>query len=116
MLRLLLNWLINAITLLLIAHFFHGHGFNVTGLVPALIAALVIGFLNATLGMVLKFLTFPLSILTFGIFLLVINALMIEMATWFVRDFKVDSFLAAFIAAVILAIVQLFFKQDKKKN
>jgi putative membrane protein len=113
MLRLLLNWLVNAITLLLIAHFLHG--FYVSGLVPALIAALVIGLLNATLGMVLKFFTFPLSIITFGLFLLVINALMIEMATWFVPGFYVRGFLAAFIAAVILAIVQLFFKESKKQ-
>ncbi len=114
MLRLLLNWLVNAITLLLIAHLLHG--FHVSGLVPALIAALVIGFLNATLGAVLKFFTFPLSIITFGLFLLVINALMIEMATWFVPGFDVRGFWPAFIAAIILAIVQLFFKQDKKKS
>ena len=113
MLRLLFNWLVNAMVLLLIAHFLRG--FYVSGLVPALIAALVIGLLNATIGMVLKFFTFPLSIITFGLFLLVINALMIEMATWFVPGFYVRGFLAAFIAAVILAIVQLFFKESKKQ-
>ncbi len=110
MARILLNWLVNAIALLLIAHLLRG--FHVSGLAPALIAALVIGFLNATLGAVLKILTFPLSIITFGIFLLVINALMIELATWFVPGFHVHGFLPAFIAAVILAIVQLFFKQS----
>lgn len=114
MARLLLNWLINAIALLLIAHFLRG--FYVSGFVPALIAALVIGFLNATLGIVLKLITFPLSIITFGIFLLVINALMIELAAWLVPGFHVHGFLAAFIAAVILAIVQLVFKQDKRKS
>lgn len=111
MTRLLLNWLVNAIALLLIARLLRG--FYVSGLVPALIAALVIGFLNATLGAVLKVLTFPLSILTLGMFLLVINALMIELASWLVPGFHVRGFLPAFIAAVLLAIVQILFKDDK---
>jgi putative membrane protein len=64
--------------LLVIAQFVPG--FYVRGLVPALVAALVIGLLNATLGLLLKIITFPISILTFGLFLLVINALMILLA------------------------------------
>src|SRR5580698_7875457 len=75
MIKLLIHWLLSAVTLLVIAHFLHG--FEVRGLEPALIAALVIGLLNATLGLVLKIITFPITILTLGLFLLVINALMI---------------------------------------
>ena len=53
-------------------------GFFVTGLGAALIASLIFGFLNATLGLVLKILTFPFTILTFGLFWFVINAIILE--------------------------------------
>ena len=73
--RLLLQWILSAIALLVVSHLVPG--FHVAGLVPALIAAVVIGLLNATVGLILKIITFPLSILTLGIFLLVINGVMI---------------------------------------
>jgi putative membrane protein len=59
-------------------------GISVSGPVAALIAALVIGFINATLGLLLKIITFPLTILTLGLFWFVINALMLELAAAFV--------------------------------
>ena len=59
-------------------------------MVPALIAALVIGLLNATLGLFLKIITIPLSILTLGIFLLVINGVMILLASAVVPGFHVN--------------------------
>jgi putative membrane protein len=100
--KLLLNWVLNAVALLLVAHFVPG--FYVRGFIAALIAAIVIGLVNATLGFVLKVLTFPLTILTLGIFLLVINALMLELAGWLTPGFEVRGFGAAFVGAVILAI------------
>ncbi|MEI9967911.1 MAG: phage holin family protein [Terracidiphilus sp.] len=86
--RLLLHWLLSALALILVAHFVPG--FNVAGLIPALIAAVVIGLLNATLGLLLKIITIPLSILTLGIFLLVINGLMILLASAVVPGFHVN--------------------------
>ena len=76
---LLLQWILTAIALLIVSRIVPG--FHVAGLLPALIAALVIGLLNATVGFVLKIITFPLSILTLGIFLLVINGIMIMLAS-----------------------------------
>jgi putative membrane protein len=73
--------------------------------VAALIAAAVIGLINATLGLLLKVVTFPLTILTLGIFWFVINALMLELASAFVRGFQVRGFVAAFIGAIVLSIV-----------
>jgi uncharacterized membrane protein YvlD (DUF360 family) len=75
---LLLQWLLSALALLIVARIVPG--FYLEGIWPALIASLVIGLLNATIGLVLKIVTFPLSIITLGIFLLVINALMIRLA------------------------------------
>ncbi len=71
----LIHWITSALLLLVVSRIVPG--FIVRGFVPALIAALVMGLVNATLGLVLKILTFPLTIVTFGVFLLVINALML---------------------------------------
>ena len=104
----LLHWLLSAVTLLLVAHFVPG--FHVAGLVAALIAALVIGLINATLGLILKLLTFPLTILSFGIFLIVINAAMLMLASRFVSGFRVDGFVPAFIGAVLIFILNMIWR------
>src|ERR1700688_1511811 len=85
-------------------------GFHVNGPIAALIAALVIGFVNATLGVFLKIVTFPLVLLTLGLFWLVINAAMIEFASAIRPGFHVDTFGAAFIGAIVLALVNMFFR------
>jgi putative membrane protein len=76
----------------------------------ALIAAVVIGLVNATLGLFLKVITFPLAILTLGIFWLVVNALMLELASAVVPGFHVRSFAAAFWGGIVLSIVNMFLK------
>jgi putative membrane protein len=89
-------------------------GFDVRGLGPALAAALVIGLLNATVGFVLKVITFPISILTLGIFLLVINGLMILLASNLVRGFHVSGFAPAFWGAVVLALLGMIIRAVTK--
>ncbi|MGA2084787.1 MAG: phage holin family protein [Terracidiphilus sp.] len=112
MIGLLLQWLLYAIALLVVSRIVPG--FVVNGLWPALIAALVIGLLNATLGFFLKVITFPLSILTLGIFLLVINGLMILLASSIVRGFHVRGFGAAFWGAVVLALLGMLIRAVTK--
>jgi putative membrane protein len=75
-----------------------------------LIAAVVIGLVNATIGFVLKILTIPISILTFGLFLLVINALMLMLSSKLVSGFIVNGFWPAFFGAIVLAIVSMVLK------
>jgi putative membrane protein len=106
--KLLLHWLLSAIALLLVAH--NVPGFYVSGFFAALIAALIIGLVNATLGTLLKILTFPLTILTLGIFLLVINALMLMLAGALTPGFRVDGFGAAFVGAIILALLHMLIR------
>jgi putative membrane protein len=108
MLKLLLHWLLSALALLIVSRLVPG--FVVRGLAPALIAALVIGFLNMTLGLLLKILTFPLSILTLGLFLLVINGLMILLASGVVPGFRVYGMVPAFWGAVVLALLGMLFR------
>jgi len=101
--RLLLHWILSATALWIVAHFVPG--IYVSGPKAALIAALVIGLINATLGLVLKVLTFPLTILTLGLFWFVINALMLELAANFVNGFVVRGFVPALIGAVLMSLV-----------
>jgi putative membrane protein len=108
MIRLLAHWLLSAIALLIVSRLVHG--FQVSSLATALIASLIFGLLNATLGLVLKLVTLPLTILTFGIFLLVINAFLLELASGVVRGFHISSFSAAFWGALVLAIIHMLFR------
>jgi len=101
--RLLLHWILSAVAVWLVAHIVPG--ISVSGPVAALIAALVIGLVNATLGLLLKIVTFPLTILTLGLFWFVINALMLELAAALVPGFQVRGFVAALIGAVMLSLV-----------
>jgi len=107
MLRLLLHWILNAVALLIVSHFVVG--FQVSSVVSALIAVIVIGLFNATLGLLLKIITLPLGILTFGIFFLVINAVILWFSSRFVPGFAVTSFKAAFLGALALAVLHLLF-------
>ncbi|MBB5343417.1 phage holin family protein [Tunturibacter empetritectus] len=107
MLRLLLHWVLNAVALLVVAHFVQG--FDVNNFVSALIAVVVIGLFNATLGLLLKIITLPLGILSFGIFFLVINAVILWFSSKFVPGFAVTTFKAAFLGALALAVLHLLF-------
>jgi putative membrane protein len=108
MVRLLVQWLLSAVALLVVSELVPG--FYVQGLGPALVAALVIGLLNATLGLLLKIVTFPISILTLGIFLLVINGMMILLASSVVRGFHVSGLGAAFWGAVVLTLLGMVIR------
>lgn len=105
---LLIQWILTAVALLTVAHLING--FRVTGLGAALAAAAVIGLLNATLGALLKLVTLPLSILTLGLFLLVINSLMILLASRLVAGFVVRGFAPAFWAAALLALLGMVIR------
>ncbi len=107
MLRMLLHWILNAVALLVVSHFVDG--FTINSFVSALIAVVVIGLLNATLGLMLKFVTLPLGILTFGLFFLVINAIVLWFSSKFVPGFAVTTFKAAFLGALALAVLHLVF-------
>jgi putative membrane protein len=106
--RLLLNWVLSALAVWIMAQLVPG--ISVHGPVAALIAALAIGFINATLGALLKILTFPLTLVTLGLFWFVINGLMLELASAVVRGFQVRGFLAAFVGAIVLSLVNLVLK------
>ena len=106
--RMLLQWVLTALAIWIVSRLIPG--FQVSGASSALIAAVVIGFVNATLGLFLKIVTFPLTLLTLGLFWLVINALMIELASAIVPGFRVTVFTAAFWGAIVLSLVNMALK------
>lgn len=85
-------------------------GISVAGFWTAVLVAVVLAILNATIGFLLKVLTFPLTIVTFGLFFLVINALMFWAAS-FVKGFHVGGFWSAFLGALIVTVVNMAGKQ-----
>jgi putative membrane protein len=113
MLNLLLDWILSAVAIFLVAYVVPG--FEISGFAAALLAALVVGLVNATLGLVLKILTFPLTIVTLGIFWIVINALMLMLAASFVPGFSIQGFLPAFIGAIVLSLVNLVLRKIKRE-
>lgn len=108
MLDLLFHWFISAGSLLIVSYLFPG--IEVRGLGTALVAPIVIGFINATLGLVLKILTLPLTVVTLGLFWLVINALMLQLAAAFVPGFFVGGFISAFLGAIVLSIINMVLR------
>lgn len=106
--RMLVSWILSALAVWIVSRVVPG--FYVNGPVAALIAALAIGFINATLGLLLKILTFPLTLVTLGLFWLIINALMLEFASALVPGFQVRGFFAAFIGAILLSLVNMLLK------
>jgi len=105
--RILLNWLVSALGLWLVSQIVPG--FHISGLGSALFAVLVIGLVNATLGILLKILTLPLTLVTLGVFWWVINGLMLWVASSFVPGFVITSFGSAFVGAIVLALVNMAF-------
>lgn len=111
--KLVLHWILSAIALLVVSHFVPG--FYVNGMGPALFAAVVIGLLNATLGFLLKIITLPLTILTLGLFLLIVNGLMILLASAIVPGFHVNGMVPAFWGALVLALTGMLVRAIVKE-
>ncbi len=108
MMHLLVVWFLSALSLLIVAHVIKG--FQIDGFGPALIAAIVVGLANGTLGFFLKVITFPLTIVTLGLFWWVINALMLKLAAAVVPGFKINGFLPAFFGALVLSLVNVMLR------
>ena len=106
--NLVVHWLISAASLVIVAYLFPG--IQLQGIGPALIAPIVIGLINATIGFIVKIVTFPITILSLGVFLLVINALMLMFAAYLVPGFAVAGFWSAFFGAIVLSIVSMILR------
>src|SRR5579863_432128 len=103
--RLLVHLLVSALLLLLVSQFVPGIHFRSIG--TALLAALVLGVVNFLVRPILVLITLPVTILTLGLFLIVINALMLMLTSALVSGFRVDNFVSAIIAGILLGLFNL---------
>jgi putative membrane protein len=101
----LLTWLGTAIALLVTARIVDG--FVIKTFIAALVAAAVIGLVNAIIRPILALLAFPITLITFGLFTFVINALTLLLASYLtpVTGFQIDGFVPAFFGSIVLSIV-----------
>lgn len=111
--RFLLRWLLLAGALLLVAHFYSG--VKVSSFGSALIAAAVLGLLNTLLRPLLVLLTLPVTLLTLGLFLFVINAAMFWAAASLLQGLQVTGFVAALIGSLIYSLLGLVIDAVTKK-
>jgi putative membrane protein len=101
----LLTWLGTAVALLITSNIVDG--FKIKTFVAALVAAVIIGLVNAFIRPILRFLAFPITLLTFGLFTFVINAVALWLASVLTpgSGFEINGFLPAFLGSIVLAIV-----------
>lgn len=101
---LLMTWLMSALAVWLTAWLLPG--VEVAGLFPrAFVVAVVLGFLNATIRPVLHVLAFPVTVVTLGLFALVVNAGVLMLASWMLAGFTITSLGSGILASVVLTVV-----------
>ena len=109
MLRFLLTWLATAIALLVTASVVPG--LTITGIKAAIIGAAILGFVNAVVKPILIVFTLPLTILTLGLFLLVVNAIALGLVGYLTPGFVVGGFFSALFGSLVLSIVSGLINQ-----
>ena len=119
MLGMLIRWLLSALALILTSKIVPG--ITVDSFTALLIAAIVLGLVNAIVKPILVFFTLPLTFLTLGLFLLVVNAITFGLAAWLVPGFSVNGFFPAMLGSIVMAILSFLFSmfihvgEEKKK-
>jgi putative membrane protein len=101
--HLLLSWLISAFSIWLAAQIVPGVRIN--GFGTAMIAAIVIAVVNATMGFVLRIIAFPITFITLGLFLFVINAFLLKLSSMLVPGFLVRGFVAALLGSILITVL-----------
>ncbi|MDB5266648.1 MAG: rane protein of unknown function [Parcubacteria group bacterium] len=110
----LIHWIVSALAIAVTAYLLPGA--HVDGVAAAFVLAIVLGLINTIIRPVLLLLTLPLTIITLGLFSLVLNALLILLAARIVPGFSVDGFFSAFLFGIILALVNFILHQFEKKD
>lgn len=105
MMHLLIRWIVNAAALMLVAYLYPGVA--VTSFAAAMVAALVLGLVNAVVRPILVLLTLPVTLLTLGLFLFVINALLFWFVAEVVQGFHVSGFGGALVGSILYSIITL---------
>src|SRR5688572_29188201 len=105
MIALIIRWIVNTLALFVVAYIVPN--FSYDDWISLAIAAAVLGLLNAIVRPILVVLTFPLTVLTLGLFLLILNAIMLKLTDALVPGFHIEGFGWAIVGAIVLSIVSL---------
>ncbi len=109
LIHILVSWFVGALALWIVAQIIPG--IQVRGLGSALVATVIIAVVNEVFGPVLRFLFWPVTVITLGLFRLVINALLLKLASLFTPGFAVRGFLPALLGSVVLTIVTFLLQR-----
>ncbi len=101
--RILVSLFLNALALVITANLVPG--FHIDSLQTAVVAAIIIAIINTFIKPILLFLTAPLTLITLGLFIFVINAIVLYIASAFVHGLRIDGWLTAIVAAAILSVI-----------
>lgn len=118
MLNVINNWLISALVIFGLSYFLPelGVGVSVSSFVVALKVALVLGLVNAIIRPIILFFTLPITILTLGLFIFVVNALMIMLVATIIDGFAVSGFISALIFSLAFSFFNKLLKSDKRES
>ena len=111
---LILRWVLNTLALFVVAYVVPH--FSYTTFLSLFIAAAVLGLLNALVRPVLFVLTLPITVVTLGLFVIVLNAIMLELTAALVPGFDIEGFGWAMVGAVVLSIVSFFTNRIGRKE
>ncbi|HJX46184.1 MAG TPA: phage holin family protein [Patescibacteria group bacterium] len=107
--RVIIKLAINVFALFVVAYLVPG--FVLSGLWPAIVAAIVIGVVNTFIRPILQIIALPISLITFGISAFLINVALLYMVSFIVPGFRIANFLTAIIASIVLALVSWFLNK-----
>lgn len=105
--RLIVKLFVNTLAIIITAYLLH-QGVHIDSLFTAVVVAIALGVINLFVKPILTILTLPLTILTFGLFAFIINAVIILLVSWLVHGFHVDGFLWALAFSLVLSIISAF--------
>lgn len=114
--RFIITWIVTAVSLLITAHFVPG--IKIDTVTDAAIGAVILGLVNAIVKPIMVLLTLPLTILTLGLFLFVVNGIAFYLVAYLTPGFHVDTFWAALLGSIVLSLVSsilgIFLGSEKK--
>ena len=105
----IVNWLLSALALWLVAQIIPGIQIRSFG--TALVATVILGLVDITIGPILRFIAFPITFLTLGLFEWVLNALLLKLASIFTPGFRIDGFLNALLGSLVLTVLDIVLRR-----
>jgi putative membrane protein len=105
----IVNWLLSALALWLVAQIVPGIQIRSFG--TALVATVILGLVDITIGPILRFIAFPITFLTLGLFEWVLKAVLLKLASVFTPGFRIDGFLNALLGSLVLTVLDIILRR-----